>query len=128
MDGLRPIDDIVTLDGEIALGTELLARVFQFCIACLAQRHSPLVLDKADVSQFLVAEDTLEALRVPGGSHGTDHTANDEVTTSRTGWCKEGLEIVFTVLPSIMLEEDSLGERLETLNAHEASVDRKSVV
>ena len=42
--------------------------------------HSPLVLDKADVSQFLVAEDTLEALRVPGGSHGTDHTANDEVT------------------------------------------------
>lgn len=59
--------------------------------------HSSLVLDEADIGQLSVAENALEAPGVPSGSHGSNHTTNDEVTCrGEKGRGGEGRGIVRT--------------------------------
>ncbi len=46
----------------------------------LVAERPPRVLDKAQVSKLLATHLTAEALRMPGGVHGPDDTAGDELT------------------------------------------------
>lgn len=78
------------------------------------------IFDKPHVCENSLADVAAETVRVPAVVHGFDHSANDELSTLMTAGRKEHLEIMFAVFSSLELVEESLGELLETLGAHEA--------
>ena len=55
------------------------------CLTCISPSS---ILNKSRVGHADSAQLTQEALRVPGGVHGLDHTATDELPWNSAGWRK----------------------------------------
>lgn len=121
MNYLELVDNVLTLDREAALLAKFLGSSLHFSIALLTERPS-LVLNKPHIGQVGVADDTLEAVWVPALAHGTNYSANDELTTPTAAWRKECLEVVLTILAALMLKEDTIRKRLKALDTDEASL------
>lgn len=94
------------------------------------------VPQEAHICQLLAAQLAAEALRMPRRIHRLYHSSDDEFvcknrlgtfleneTLERTAFSAarsvENVEVMFAVLPSLELEIDSIGERLEALCAAE---------
>lgn len=76
-----------------------------------------LVPDEARIGQLLVAVLAPEAVRMPIGGHGLDHTAHHEFPTLVAARSEEYLEVPLAVLAALKLIEDAIREGTEALGA-----------
>lgn len=109
------------VDGAVAHLAHVLAQAVRLhlLVAFMAQ-STTLVFNKPEVSQLLVAHFTREAFRVPCGLHCLDDSTNDKLATFLTAGSKQHMEVVFTILATLVLVEHALGKRPKALGAHEA--------
>lgn len=100
----------------MALLTGVLAnlRSLDACVASMAQ-SSIVVPYEARIGQLFGTQLTTEALRMPAGLHRLDHPANDYVTTLVAERSIKNSEVLFAVLATFELIEDTVLERAETL-------------
>lgn len=76
-----------------------------------------LVPDEARIGQLLVAMLAPEAVRMPIGGHGLDHSAHHKLSTLVAARCEEYLEVPLAVLAALELIEDTIREGAEALGA-----------
>lgn len=107
-----------SIDESMALLTRILSdlRSFDACIATVTE-CSVIVANETGICQLLSTKLTPEAFRMPTGLHGFDDTPNNDVTTLIAKRCVQDPEILFTVLASLELVENSILERTEALRA-----------
>lgn len=108
-------------DDGMTLVTDVLAQTsgLLFSVTFAAERTSS-VAQKADVSEFVVADFAAEAVRMPARVHRLDHSSDDEFTASATAGRVEDVKVVFAILAPFELEEDTVWEGSEALRANEA--------
>lgn len=75
------------------------------------------VTDETRVGEFLRAQLAAEALRVPAGLHRFDDATDDDVAALVAERSIEDPEVLFAVLATLELVEDSVLERAEALSA-----------
>lgn len=85
-----------------------------------------LIPDESRVGQLLVAVFATEAVRVPIGGHGLDHSTHNELAAFVAARSEEHLEVPFAVLATFELVEDSVWERTEALGATERGSGEES--
>jgi hypothetical protein len=79
-------------------------------------QSSIVVTDEARIGELFRAQLATEALWMPAGLHGFDDTANDDVSTLVAERRVQDPEVLFAVLASLKLVENSILERAEALS------------
>jgi hypothetical protein len=121
MYNLKLVHQVFSVYGQTTLLTKLFRATFDVSIARLA-KWSSLALDKANVSQLLVATHTLEAVWVPALAHGPNHSPHHKFSTATATGCKEGMKVMGTVFPPLMLKKLFVLEWLKALHTYKASL------
>ena len=98
----------------IDVGVALVAHVpspfgFLISIAPFTQ-SSTCILHKSSVSKDVITYLTSETFRMPIGIHRFDYSSNDVFPTSTTARSVQLLKVVFTILPTVKLVEDTILE------------------
>jgi hypothetical protein len=113
--------DMTFFDNRMALVTDVFAHSDSLLLGvALAAQSASGTLDESGVGQRSAADLAEEAVRMPAGVHCLDHAADYELLTSVTAWCKQNIEVVFTVFTTFEFIEDSIRKWSEALCTYEA--------
>lgn len=101
---------------SLALVAHMLAQLdrLHLRITLVAQRPI-LIANETTIRQLLVAQLTIETVRMPASRHRLDHTANNELAAFIAARREQHLEIAFAVFSSFELVEDAILKAAEAL-------------